>query len=60
MSSEQDDERRDSIPEEPESNQQSNHINKTNLVPNEDRRNITYERSHSLVEPHTNHFSENT
>lgn len=59
----QDDERRDSIPEEPE-NQQNNHINHgTNVVkqPLEEKRcRATYERSHSLAEPQTNHFNENT
>lgn len=62
----QDDERRDSIPEEPE-NQQSNHANhaKVLLQPHEEKRcRVTYERSHSLAEPlenrHTNHFNENT
>lgn len=63
----QDDERRDSIPEEPE-NQQSNHLNnaKTDgLMPlSEERRSMVFERSQSLAEPMenntTNHFSENT
>lgn len=62
----QDDERRDSIPEEPE-NQQNNHINHAKVVnqPFEEKRcRATYERSHSLAEPlenrQTNHFNENT
>lgn len=63
----QDDERRDSIPEEPE-NQQNNHINyvtKATLQPFEEKRcRTTYERSQSLAEPlenrQTNHFNENT
>lgn len=61
----QDDERRDSIPEEPES-QQQNHINKPKAsVPlSEERKSIVFERSQSLAEPlennSTNHFSENT
>ncbi|XP_031619011.1 uncharacterized protein LOC116338090 isoform X2 [Contarinia nasturtii] len=57
----EDDERRDSIPEEPES--QTNHMNQTKPTPMvEERKIVAYERSHSLVEPlennRTNHFSE--